>query len=120
MNLTPKISDAVQRSLLAESPDIVIATPARVSSNLTSAALSLEHLRHLVVDEADLVLSYGYDEDLQRVAQSIPQGVQAFLMSATLSSDVDMLKGLFCRDPVILKLEEGDNDGGGVTQYIVR
>jgi len=120
INLTQKVSDAVQRSLLAESPDIVIATPARASLNLNTSALSLEDLAHLVIDEADLLLSYGYDEDLQSVSKAIPNGVQTFLMSATLTIEVEKIKGLFCRNPVVLKLEERDDDGGGVSQYVVR
>jgi ATP-dependent RNA helicase DDX56/DBP9 len=82
--------------------------------------LSLEKLEHLVIDEADLVLSYGYDEDLQNVAKLIPKGVQTILMSATLTSEVDTLKGLFCRDPVVLELDEAEKEGDGVSQYVVK
>jgi ATP-dependent RNA helicase DDX56/DBP9 len=120
INLTKKVSDAVQRSLLADSPDIVIATPARAYANLKSSALSLENLAHFIIDEADLVLSYGYDEDLQHVANMMPRGVQTILMSATLTSEVETLKGLFCRDPVILELDETEEEGEGVSQYIVK
>lgn len=120
INLTQKISDAVQRSLLADSPDIVIATPARAAVNLNSSALSLENLAHLVIDEADLVLSYGYDEDLQNVAKIMSKGVQTILMSATLTSEVETLKGLFCRNPEILTLEETEEAGEGVSQYVVK
>jgi ATP-dependent RNA helicase DDX56/DBP9 len=108
------------RSLLADSPDIVIATPARASVNLNSSALSLEHLAHLVIDEADLVLSYGYDNDLQNVAKIMPKGVQTILMSATLTSEVETLKGLFCRNPAVLELEEAEGDGEGVSQYVMK
>ncbi|EPE31673.1 P-loop containing nucleoside triphosphate hydrolase [Glarea lozoyensis ATCC 20868] len=120
VNLTQKVSDAVQRSLLADSPDIVVATPARAAANLESSALSLENLAHLVIDESDLVLSYGYDEDLQNVAKIMPKGVQTVLMSATLTSEVETLKGLFCRNPVVLKLEEAEEAGEGVSQYTVK
>ncbi len=98
----------------------MIATPARAIANLNTSALSLDGLAHLVIDEADLVLSYGYDEDLQSVAKIIPKGVQTILMSATLTSEVETLKGLFCRNPVILKLEEGEGEGEGVSQYVVK
>lgn len=120
VKLTDQISEAVQRSLLSSSPDIVISTPSRVCQNINSAALSLEKLTHLVLDEADLVLSYGYDEDLQNVARSIPKGVQTILMSATLTSEVDTLKGLFCRNPTVLDLEEPEAEGEGVTQFFVQ
>lgn len=120
VNITQKVSDAVQRSLLADSPDIVIATPARAIANINTSALSLDKLEHLVIDEADLVLSYGYDQDLQNVAKVMPKGLQIILMSATLTSEMDTLKGLFCRDPVVLELEEAEKEGNGVSQYIVK
>ena len=120
VNLTQKIPDAVQRTLLAESPDIVVATPARAAQNLQNSALSVDKLAHLVIDEADLVLSYGYEDDLQTIADAIPKGVQTFLMSATLTTEVNTLKGLFCRDPVVLDLQESASDSGGVSQYVVQ
>lgn len=120
VNLTQRVSEAVQRSLLADSPDIVIATPARAAANLDTSTVSLENLSHLVIDEADLVLSYGYDNDLQNVAKLMPKGVQTMLMSATLTTEVDTLKGLFCRNPVVLELEEAEDEGEGVSQYVVK
>ncbi|KAL1627947.1 ATP-dependent DNA/RNA helicase [Diplodia seriata] len=119
-NITLREDDAVQRARLADSPDIVVATPGRACVNLNAAALSLDQLVHLVIDEADLVLSYGYDDDLESISKSIPKGTQTFLMSATLSSDLDDLKGLFCRDPVLLELDEEEKDEGKVSQYIVK
>lgn len=118
--LSDKLSDAAQRAVLSDSPDVVVATPSRAWHNIKNSALSLEKLTHLVLDEADLVLSYGYDEDLQNVASSLPKGLQTTLMSATLSPEIDALKGLFCRNPTIIDLEEPEEDGGGVSQYIVK
>lgn len=120
VNLTQRVSDAVQRSLLADSPDIIIATPARAASSLDNSTVSLEGLSHLVIDEADLVLSYGYEDDLQNVAKIMPKGVQTMLMSATLTTEVETLKGLFCRNPVVLELEEVEDEGEGVSQYVVK
>lgn len=118
--MTQKVSDSVQRAMLADVPDIVISTPARVVSNVNNSALSLNHLTQLVIDEADLVLSYGYEDDINALAKAVPRGVQTFLMSATLTSEVDTLKGLFCRNPVILKLTEAEDEGGGISQFAVR
>lgn len=122
INLTEKVSDAVQRSFLAQLPDIVVSTPARAVINLNVAAFSLANLAYLVIDEADLVLTYGHVEDMQSMAKIMPNGVQTILMSATLTEDeeVNTLKALFCRNPVTLKLEEAEQGGDGVTQYIVK
>ncbi|KAG5974903.1 ATP-dependent DNA/RNA helicase [Claviceps digitariae] len=124
VKLTDKSSDAVQRSLLSTSPDIVISTPARAWYNVKSnqSALSLEKLTHLVLDEADLLLSYGYDEDLENLSWSIPKAIQTIMMSATLTSEIDALKKIFYRDnaPTLLDLEEPDAEGEGVTQLVTK
>lgn len=120
VKLTDKLTDAVQRSLLSNNPDIVISTPSRAWTNVNSSALSLEKLSCLILDEADLMLSYGYDEDMDNLARSVPKGVQTIMMSATLSAEVDQLKGIFYRDPTLLDLEEPDADGEGITHYSVK
>lgn len=98
----------------------MISTPARAWQNISHGAFSVENLAYLILDEADLVLSYGYDEDLQNIARAIPTGLQTTLMSATLTTDVDTVKGLFCRDPTVLDLEEPDAEGEGVSQFFVK
>lgn len=120
INITQRVSDEVLRSLIAELPDIVISTPGRASQNLNSDSFSLHDLTHLVVDEADLVFSYGYKDDLDAISKAMPRGVQTFLMSATFTAEVDSLKGLFCRDPAILKLDDKEEEGEGVSQYVVK
>ncbi|KAG6181397.1 ATP-dependent DNA/RNA helicase [Claviceps purpurea] len=124
VKLTDKSSDAVQRSLLSTSPDIVISTPARAWYNVKSnqSALSLEKLSHLVLDEADLLLSYGYNEDLENLSWSIPKAIQTIMMSATLTSEIEALKKIFYRDnaPMLLDLEEPDAEGEGVTQLVTK
>ena len=120
VNLTQKVSDAVQRSQLAESPDVLIATPARLAQNLNRPELALGGLTYFIIDEADLVLSYGYEEDLQALAKAVPKGVQMMLLSATLSTDIDTLNGLFCRDPAVLELDEKDEEGDRMRQYVVK
>ena len=120
VNTTQRVSDDVLRSLLADSPDIVIATPGRASQSLNSAILSLANLTHLVIDEVDLVVSYGYEEDLDAISKALPRGVQMFLMSATFTAETDTLRGLFCRDPAILKLDDIPDEGTGVSQYVVK
>ena len=73
-------------------------------SDLCSFAqnLSLGSLESLVIDEADLILSYGHDEDVRQIFGGgyLPKVFQSFLMSATMTEDVEALKGLALRSPV--------------------
>jgi ATP-dependent RNA helicase DDX56/DBP9 len=41
----------------------------------------------VVIDEADLILTYGYRSDLEAVKRHLPKIVQGFMMSATLSAE---------------------------------
>lgn len=114
------MADDVVRSVLAESPDVVISTPGRARQNIGSGYLSLESLSHLVIDEADLVLSYGYEDDLDAISKALPRGVQTFLMSATFSAEIDTLKGLFCRDPIVLELDGREEERDNMPQFVVK
>ncbi|KAF8423587.1 ATP-dependent RNA helicase-like protein dbp9 [Tirmania nivea] len=125
VNLAQNVSEQVQQSLLAESPDIVISTPSRALVHTSPQNQSLTpNLTHLVIDEADLVLSYGYESDLLGVSKFLPKGLQTFLASATLTSEVETLKKLFCRSPVILHVydteDSASDPNGGLKQYVVR
>ncbi len=120
INLTHKVSDAVQRSLLADLPDIVIATPTRASNNIKNGSFFTKHITHLVIDEADLVMSYGYEEDLESTPQALPKGIQTLLMSATLNTEVDTVKSLFCKDPAVVEFNEKEDEGGALSQFVVR
>ena len=55
-----------------------------------------------MIDEADLILSYGHDEDVRQIFSGgyLPKVYQSFLMSATMTEDVELLKGLVLRNPV--------------------
>lgn len=58
----------IQKSLLADKPDIVVATPSRALAHLKASSMRLkEDLAVLVVDEADLVFSFGYEEEIKEL-----------------------------------------------------
>uniref|UniRef100_A0ABI7XN50 RNA helicase n=1 Tax=Felis catus TaxID=9685 RepID=A0ABI7XN50_FELCA len=57
---------ASQRAVLMEKPDIVVGTPSRILNHLQQDSLTLrDSLELLVVDEADLLFSFGFEEELK-------------------------------------------------------
>ena len=106
------------RAQLAAAGGLVITTPARLATalreNLLPGSSLRKSLRCLVLDEADLLLSYGYQDDLRVITALLPNQCQTMLFSATTSAAVDELADLVLVNPTILdlaKLEEEDNDG---------
>lgn len=75
----------------ASYPAILIATPLRLVHALRAKLLSIEHLKLLVLDEADRLLADGFDEQLDEllVAMKNPAKVQKALFSATMPSGVE-------------------------------
>lgn len=56
------------KPLLASKPDIVISTPGRALDHLKAATMNISNtLQMLVIDEADLVFSFGHEEDIKQI-----------------------------------------------------
>lgn len=124
-NIGKKEDSAVTKARLAELPDIVVGTPGRASLLFGQDVLKLDGLQHLVIDEADLVLNYGYEDDLRTIAMALPAGVQKIFMSATLRTEVDTLTSLFFpggeAKPTILDLStEEAAEKPKLSQYVIR
>lgn len=122
VNIAVNDTEQAQKAQLASQPNVIIATPARARQHVESKSLSLNVLKWLVVDEADLVMSYGHEEDFHALVGMLPPtGVQSFLASATLTTEVDDLKALFCQNPIVLDLENEEKDEKAtVSQYVVK
>jgi ATP-dependent RNA helicase DDX56/DBP9 len=102
----------------------------------------------LVIDEADLILSYGHARTMHTLLSSavpsasapgdtssstvppaakssssgyLPSVYQSLLMSATLTADVTTLKSLVLRNPAILTLteEETEDSESLLSQYVL-
>nr|KAF6418187.1 DEAD-box helicase 56 [Rousettus aegyptiacus] len=111
-NVSAAEDSASQRAVLMEKPDIVVGTPSRVLNHLQQDSLRLrDSLELLVMDEADLLFSFGFEEELKSLLCHLPRIYQAFLMSATFNEDVQALKELVLHNPVTLKLQESQLPG---------
>jgi ATP-dependent RNA helicase DDX56/DBP9 len=105
-----------QEAMLRDQPDVIVATPnallthIRRSNNSRNGKCPTLDLKSsvetLVVDEADLILSFGYSNDITEIVKSLPRIYQGMLMSATLMPELESLKKVLLHTPVILKLEQ--------------
>lgn len=126
VNLSSNASDLVVNSLLMSKPDILVSTPAKLiqtlDENVNKNLIDLSKVKNLVIDEVDLVLSYGYMEDLQLLEKYLPvkTSLQTFLMSATINDDLNELKSRFCSRPAVLKLNEDALAKSKLVQYYAR
>uniref|UniRef100_A0A3B3VVU4 Probable ATP-dependent RNA helicase DDX56 n=1 Tax=Poecilia latipinna TaxID=48699 RepID=A0A3B3VVU4_9TELE len=121
-DISGKADVSTQRPILMEKPDVVVGTPSRVLAHLNAQNLALHSsLEMLVVDEADLVFSFGFESDLKNLLCHLPKIYQSFLMSATFNEDVQALKELLLHNPVTLKLQGSQlPDSSQLQQYTIK
>lgn len=127
LNLSSNLSDQVLNSLLINKPEIIVSTPSKLiqvlEKNVNNQDLiDLQHVKTLCIDEVDLVLSFGYLEDLQKLESYLPikKNLQTFLMSATINEDLNDLKTRFCSKPAILKLNDENANQSQLHQYYAK
>ena len=89
----------VQKRALEEGADIVIATPGRLISLLATGAIKLDHLEHLVLDEADRMLDMGFYDDIIRIIKQLPVKRQTLLFSATMPPRIRALADKILNNP---------------------
>lgn len=92
--------DALRRGV-----QFVVGTPGRVMDLMESGALKLDNLRMLILDEADEMLDMGFLEDIERIAESMPETKQTLFFSATMSPEINRLVSRFMKDPVQITIE---------------
>jgi superfamily II DNA/RNA helicase len=73
-----------QKRAIREGVNIIVATPGRLISHLTSMKVDLTHLTHFVLDEADSMLDMGFQDDILRIVSYLPKKKQMLLFSATM------------------------------------
>ena len=82
--------DALRRGV-----QFVVGTPGRVMDLMESGALKLDNLRMLILDEADEMLDMGFLEDIERIAEFMPETKQTLFFSATMSPEINRLVNRF-------------------------
>jgi superfamily II DNA/RNA helicase len=80
--------------------DIMVATPGRLLDLIDHNALSLSHVRMLVLDEADRLLDMGFEAEVARILSMLPAQRQNLFFSATFPKAVQALAHTLLLDPV--------------------
>jgi ATP-dependent RNA helicase DeaD len=81
----------LQVKKLQRPTQIVIATPGRLMDLLKLKAIRLQSVRHLVLDEADEMLSMGFKSELEEIFQQTSARQSTWLFSATFQQRIKSL-----------------------------
>ena len=93
-----------QLDLLGRGCDLVVGTPGRMLDHLRRGTLNLDHVKYVVLDEADRMLDIGFRPDIERILRRCPESRQTLLMSATVPEPIKKLVSRYMRDPIHMNM----------------
>jgi len=94
------VSQHGQVEALRRGVDILVATPGRLLDLMQQGFISLQHIRHFVLDEADRMLDMGFIHDVRKVIAKLPRQKQTLFFSATMPPAIQQLAATLLHQPV--------------------
>jgi len=93
-----------QVRMLKRGVDVVIATPGRALDHIRRKTLHLDHVKTVVLDEADEMLDMGFAEDLEAILSALPAKRQTALFSATIPARITAIANSHLDNPEIVRI----------------
>ena len=105
---------------LRKANNIIIGTPGRLLDLSSRKNLDLKKFKVLVLDEFDRMLDMGFVHDVKRIISSMHMREQTMLFSATLDRTQEELIGNILKNPITVKVSQGNTTGENIEQDIIR
>jgi ATP-dependent RNA helicase DDX21 len=84
--------------------DVAVGTPGRIIDLLNRGALNLSEVQFVVLDEADQMLQVGFQEEVEKILEKLPQNRQSLMFSATMPSWIKKLTQNYLKNPLTIDL----------------
>jgi len=93
------VSQNPQTDALRRGVDILVATPGRLLDLMNQRFVHLEHIKMLVLDEADRMLDMGFVHDVKKIIAKVPARRQTLFFSATMPNEIQQLANSILHNP---------------------
>ncbi|MFF8402349.1 DEAD/DEAH box helicase [Streptomyces sp. NPDC015684] len=112
-----------QVEALKKGVDVVVGTPGRLLDLAGQKKLNLNHIKSLVLDEADEMLDLGFLPDVEKIINLLPARRQTMLFSATMPGAVIGLARRYMSQPTHIRATAPDDEGvtvANIKQFVYR
>ncbi len=111
----------IDRQLLAlkKKPQIIVGTPGRVMDHMRRRTLKLDHLRGIILDEADEMLNMGFKEDIDTILSDTPDRIQKTFFSATMPPAILELTNKYLNDPIHIRITPKEMTVSNTEQFYI-
>lgn len=102
LNIVPVYGGAnieTQIRALKKGAQIVVATPGRARDLIERRKLDISQVQAVVLDEADEMLTMGFQEELNAILEQTPTEKQTLLFSATMSKEIRKITSKYMNNP---------------------
>ena len=89
---------------LKKGVDIMIATPGRFLDLYLAGHINTQHIKFMVMDEADKMMDMGFIGSIHRILEVVPRKRQNLLFSATMGELVHKISGDFLKNPTVIEV----------------
>ena len=96
---------------------IIIGTPGRLMDHLRRKTIRPDHVKTIVLDEADEMLNMGFREDIETVLEYLPQEHQTVLFSATMPKPILEITRKYQHDAINIKIVKKELTVANIDQY---
>ncbi len=94
-----------QANAIRAGVDIIVATPGRLIDQTKVLDIDFEHIKFLILDEADRMLDMGFMPDVTSIIDKLPKKRQTLLFSATMPKQIQKLAQDIMIDPELIEIE---------------
>jgi ATP-dependent RNA helicase DeaD len=102
---------------LKQKTHIIVGTPGRIMDHVRRGNIDLSAIKHLVIDEADLMLDMGFFDEVSTIVEGIGE-THIMLFSATMEDRLSDLIDKYMIDPIYFKNEADSNVVETIDQII--
>ena len=106
-----------QIDALKKRPQIVVATPGRLSDHMKRHTVRVDTARTVVLDEADRMLDMGFIHDVTRLLDRMDKRKNLGLFSATISREVMDIAWVYQRDAEEITVREDEQNKPDIKQF---
>ena len=106
-----------QIDTLKKRPQIVVATPGRLSDHMKRRTVRVDTARTVVLDEADRMLDMGFIHDVTRLLDKMDKRTNLGLFSATISREVMDIAWVYQRDAAEVTVREDEQNKPDIKQF---
>ena len=112
------VSQRSQTDALRAGIDILVATPGRLLDLMDQRFVKLQHMKMLVLDEADRMLDMGFIHDVKKIIARVPAQRQTIFFSATMPAEISALANTILTNPTRVEVTPVSSTANTVKQAI--